>query len=64
MAVPKAIEKGKLDHHVLCLTTWSTGTCHDLAVTQWKETAYSRKETFQLACEERALRMWKCLAIN
>ena len=40
------------------------GTCHDLAVTQQKDTTYSRKEIFQLASEARALMMWKCLAIN
>lgn len=49
---------------LLFLTTWSTWTCPELAITQQKETAGSGEEPFQLAFEEKAFMMWKCLAIN
>lgn len=48
----------------MCFDHVEPGTCHDLAVTQWKDTACSRKEIFQLVSEARALMVWKCLAIS
>ena len=62
MVVPEDAKRQKRGHLVLLfLSTW---TCPQSAVTQQKDSAGSGEETFQLAFEERALMMWKCVAIN